>query len=191
MDLPNTFKDIAPFLQQPLVLVGFVILLFFGILTALFKTNILPALPKKTVGDLVKRIINYGFILALLIIVLGFWEQMQERGKSEGSTRGGTSGDSIKAVKRDSLVIAHHDTIRTPTKPKIYCKVKLLIPSDINDAEILVDGKLADILERKPTSFTIRMEKQEISQRIVLRNSFRECTTRVLVDGDKELQPCQ
>ncbi len=189
MDIPNIFKDIAPFLQHPLVLVGFVILLFSGILTALLKAGILPSLPEKTVGDVVKRILNYAFILALLVIVLGFWEQMQER--SSGKKDSGS-------IPRDTTVIRMPDTSRTvhttdstrPTKKKFYVNVTLRIPSELNDAEILVDGKPATIVARKLTSIILRMEKKEISQRIVVRNSYRECSSRVLVDGAKELDPC-
>ena len=191
MDLPTTFKDIAPYLQHPLVLTGFVILLFFGILTALFKAGILPSLPKKMAAEIVKRVINYGFIIALLIIVLGFWQHFRDQsgGKDSGDKR--LPADSSLKVKHDS-------TARSPNagpdtkqpKLKLYFKVTLLLPSDLNDAEILVDGKLADVIERKLTAVVIRMEKRDVSQGIVVQNSFRVCSTRVLVDGDKQLQPC-
>ena len=191
MDLPSTFKDIAPFLQHPLVLVGFVILLFFGILTALFKAGILPPLPKRTAGDVVKRVINFGFAIALLVILLGFWEHLREGDKKEGQTRGGTSHDSTKTDKHDSSAIKRDNNgIYSHTGTKVYFKITLLVPSDLNDAEILVDGRPADVITRNLTSVIIRMEKREISQKIVVRNSFRQCISRVFVDRDSQLQPC-
>jgi hypothetical protein len=36
------FKEIAPYLTQPLVLVGFVLLLFFGLHRSLLKAGIIP-----------------------------------------------------------------------------------------------------------------------------------------------------
>lgn len=191
MDLPSTFKDIAPFLQHPLVLVGFVILLFFGILTALFKAGILPPLPKRTAGDVVKRVINFGFVIALLVILFGFLEHLREGDKKEGQTRGGASSDSTKSDKHDSWAIKRDSNgINSHGVAKVYYKITLLVPSDLNDAEILVDGKPADVITRNLTSVTIRMEKLEISQKIVVRNSFRQCISRVLVDRDSQLQPC-
>ena len=188
MDIPNVFKDIAPFLQHPLVLVGFVILLFSGILTALLKAGILPSLPEKTVGDVVKRILNYAFILALLVIILGFWEQMQER---SSGTKGPTPRDTtVIRMPPDTSRPVHDTSDHRPPKKKAYCEIRILVPSDLNDAEVLVDGKLANILKRNLISITIRVEKKEIGQRIVLRNNARECSSLIVVDGDKELNPC-
>lgn len=186
MEIPGTFRDIAPFLQHPLVLIGFVILLFFGILTALIKAGIIPPLQKKTAGDIVKRVITFGFIIALLVIVLGFWEHFNDRDKNV------VPADSLKSTRRDSLAVIHQSTDSgNHADPKTYCRVTLLIPSDYNDAEIRVDGHPAQIVERKLTSVIIRVVKSETSQRIVLRNSSGgECATDVLVDGDKQLQPC-
>jgi hypothetical protein len=186
VEIPNTFRDIAPFLQHPLVLIGFVILLFFGILTALIKAGIIPPLQKKTAGDIVKRVMTFGFIIALLVIVLGFWEHLSDRDKKA------VPADSLKSSGHDSSVIIHHTTDGGDhAGPKTYCMVTLLIPSDYNDAEIRVDGRPAQIVGRKLTSVILRMVKSETSQRIVLRNTAGgECATNVLVDGDKQLQPC-
>jgi hypothetical protein len=185
MDLPNTFKDIAPFLQHPLVLVGFVILLFFGIVTALLKAGILPQLPQQSAADLAKRVINLGFIIAVLIIALGFWQYASHSEKSERH-----DSEPSQAVAKPETAVGSHPQIKMPPKHGPWCRVTLLIPSELNDAEILVDGKLADIVERKLTSVVIRMERREVSQKITLRNNLRECSTRVLVDHDKEVQAC-
>ena len=192
MDIPSTFKDIAPFLQHPLVLTGFVVLLFFGILTGLLKAKILPQLPQKAAGDIVKRIINYGFIIALLIITLGFWEHLNEhdtRGRSDG---GVIAPDTTVSRPRDSLLAVHHSTDgdHRPDK-KVYCMVTPYVPSEYNDAEIRVDGRPADVVDRTPMTVTVRVAKSEKAQEIVLRSKGGgECTTSVLVDGDKQLRPC-
>lgn len=66
------FENIAPFLSNPLVLIGFVVLIFFGLLRTLLKTGIIPPLPRTTGGDVLKQLLKYAFLIALLIILLGF-----------------------------------------------------------------------------------------------------------------------
>ncbi|SFO38731.1 tetratricopeptide repeat protein [Nitrosospira briensis] len=66
------FKEIAPYLENPLVLIGFVLFLFFGIPLALLKAGILPPLTPRTGGKVVRSFLSYGFVIALLVIALGF-----------------------------------------------------------------------------------------------------------------------
>ena len=72
MDELTSFAKVAPFLKHPLVLVGFVLLLFFAIHRALIKSGIIPPLSKQAGGKVVQMLLRYGFVIALLIIVLGF-----------------------------------------------------------------------------------------------------------------------
>ena len=58
------FAKIAPFLTHPLVLTGFVLMLFFGLLKALLKAGIIPQLTQATGGAVVKLLLKYGFIIA-------------------------------------------------------------------------------------------------------------------------------
>ncbi|MBM2841467.1 MAG: hypothetical protein HW412_1995 [Bacteroidetes bacterium] len=173
----SAFKDIAPFLQHPLVLIGFAIMLFFGMVTALLKAGVLPSLPKKTTADLLKRVINLGFVISLLIILLGFWLFYSKR-------------DHVEANRNDSSGQKHDRTTTGGSRHAEYCRVTLFIPAELNDARVLVDGKPADIIERKPTFLIVRMEKRSKSQRILLDNGFRQCSTDAVIDGDKELKPC-
>ena len=72
----STFKDIAPYLTQPLVLVGFVLLLFFGIHRTLLKAGIIPPLTARTGGKVVQLLLRYGFVIALVVILSGFGLQL-------------------------------------------------------------------------------------------------------------------
>jgi len=72
MDSVKSFTDLAPYLTQPLILAGFVLLLVFGIHKALIKSGILPPVGPRTGGIIVQTILKYGFWLAVLVIVLGF-----------------------------------------------------------------------------------------------------------------------
>jgi tetratricopeptide (TPR) repeat protein len=75
MDMEVTlqaFEAIALYLKHPLVLIGFVLLLFFGLLRALLKAGILPQLTIRTGGKVIQILLRYGFVIALFIIALGF-----------------------------------------------------------------------------------------------------------------------
>ena len=66
------FSVVAPYLTNPLVLVGFILFIIFGVHRALLKAKIIPPLTPHTGGKVVQSLLRYGFIIALLVIVLGF-----------------------------------------------------------------------------------------------------------------------
>lgn len=66
------FGKIAPYLENPLVLVGFVLFLFFGIHRVLIKSQIIPPLSKIHAHKVVLAILKYGFIASIIVVILGF-----------------------------------------------------------------------------------------------------------------------
>ncbi len=72
MDMLESFSKIAPHLGNPLVLVGFVLLLFFGVHRTLIKSGILQPVSASQSGVLIKVLLRYGFLIALLLVVAGF-----------------------------------------------------------------------------------------------------------------------
>jgi hypothetical protein len=68
---PSGFEKIAPYLKHPLVLVGFVLFLFFGIHGKLIDSGIIQPLDPKENSVVVLAILEYGFWIALAVIVLG------------------------------------------------------------------------------------------------------------------------
>ena len=66
------FEKIAPYLEHPLVLVGFVLLVFFGIHKTLIRSGIIPPVNQRTGGKLVQLLLRYGLIIALAVVFLGF-----------------------------------------------------------------------------------------------------------------------
>lgn len=66
------FSEITAYLSHPLVLIGFVLLLFFSTHRVLIKSKIIPPLQPKQGGKLLSSLLRYGFILALIVIILGF-----------------------------------------------------------------------------------------------------------------------
>jgi hypothetical protein len=67
-----SFEKIAPFLTNPLVLVGFVIFLFYGLLRIILRAGIIPQLAQTTGGQVIKSFLRYSFIVAIIAIILGF-----------------------------------------------------------------------------------------------------------------------
>lgn len=67
----GAFHKIAPYLKNPLVLVGFVLFLFFGIHQQLIESGIIPPLDQQAGSAVVLAILEYGFWIALAVIVLG------------------------------------------------------------------------------------------------------------------------
>jgi len=72
MDDLQSFTKIAPFLTNPLVLVGFVLMLFFGIHRSLMKSGIIPPLSARFANKVLQTTLRYGFVIALVVIVRGF-----------------------------------------------------------------------------------------------------------------------
>jgi hypothetical protein len=63
-----------------LVLIGFVLLLFFNIHRTLLKAVILPPLNTRTGSNVVRMLLRYGFVIASLVIVLGFARVLGRQG---------------------------------------------------------------------------------------------------------------
>lgn len=68
----TAFGKVAPYLSHPLTLVGYVLLLFFGIHRVLIRSGIIPPLFARLGGKIVQILLRYGFIIAVLVILMGF-----------------------------------------------------------------------------------------------------------------------
>lgn len=68
---PVEFAKIAQYLTHPLVLVGFTLMLVFGIHKQLLKAGILPKLNPKEGSKIVQLLLKYGFWLGVIVLVLG------------------------------------------------------------------------------------------------------------------------
>lgn len=77
------FEKIAPYLEDPLVLIGFVVFLFLSFARYLVKHGIFPQLEQKGAVTILKLILGYGFIIGIVIIGLGFGLKYNELSKSE------------------------------------------------------------------------------------------------------------
>jgi tetratricopeptide (TPR) repeat protein len=76
------FEKIAPYLTHPLVLVGFVVLLAYGIHWQLMRSGLLSQVSKKDSGLIIRLFLRYGFWLALVLLLAGFGLQFSGIGLS-------------------------------------------------------------------------------------------------------------
>lgn len=66
------FSSVAPYLKDPLVLIGFFLFLAFLFTRYLLSQKIIPPLPPGPGFRVLKSILLYGFIIGLLLVLLGF-----------------------------------------------------------------------------------------------------------------------
>ena len=64
------FHDIAPYLSNPLTLIGYALLLVFGVHRALLRSGLLSQQPPDP--TLLRLLVHYGFVIAVLLILAGF-----------------------------------------------------------------------------------------------------------------------
>lgn len=70
--MDRAFVQYAPYLQDPLVLIGFFLFLAFSFARALLKQGIIPTLPPGRGFQILRTILLYGFIIGLVLVLLGF-----------------------------------------------------------------------------------------------------------------------
>lgn len=60
-----------PYLKEPLVLIGFALMLLFGVIERLVTKGTLR-IPKKSVERLLQKCLFYAFLLGIVVIISGF-----------------------------------------------------------------------------------------------------------------------
>lgn len=91
------FEKIAPYLKEPLILIGFFLLLAFSFSRYLVKQRVIPPLPKALGYRILRSILLYGFIIGLLLIILGFALKRQELTNQQRTL------ERIELMLRDAL----------------------------------------------------------------------------------------
>ena len=72
METLSGFLDIIPYLSNPLSLIGFALLLIFGLYKSLIKSGILPPVNKDDSSLIVRMLLTHGTLVTVLIMLLGF-----------------------------------------------------------------------------------------------------------------------
>ena len=78
-----SFEKAAPYLKDPLVLVGFVLLLFFALARALIRSRLLTPITGAKSYRLLQTVLAYGFVLGILVVLLGFGLKYRELSEAE------------------------------------------------------------------------------------------------------------
>lgn len=72
MDNLLDFSKIVPYLQNPLILIGVVLFLIYGLYKVLLKSGIITPLGKESSGKTVRLLIHYSFIIPTVLLISGF-----------------------------------------------------------------------------------------------------------------------
>jgi hypothetical protein len=85
MNFPD-FGKIAKYLTNPLVLIGFGLMLPYGIHEILIGSGLLSQVDSSQSSEIIKLFLYYGFLLALVLMPLGFgfafWKSWIEKKKT-------------------------------------------------------------------------------------------------------------
>lgn len=102
---------------------------------------------------------------------------------------GSENSPSVKA-KKDSVVLT--ETVGAPPEEKrdthvsnVRYNVELFVPSDMAKAEVFVDGRPAEIVDRGLISITVRLRKKNGSHHFEIKNGDVTCKTDKLIVKDK------
>ncbi|MDD5274362.1 MAG: tetratricopeptide repeat protein, partial [Methylovulum sp.] len=108
-EIISAFKEIAPFLTEPLVLVGFVLMMVFSVHKQLLKSGIIQPLPKKDGSQIVRLLLRYGFWLGVLIVLAGFGLKFYEKYSETKNTSIISVGDGNAIAGRDINIYSSSD----------------------------------------------------------------------------------
>jgi tetratricopeptide (TPR) repeat protein len=107
MEELRQFDKIAPYLKDPLVLTGFGLLLIFALHRSLIKSGAILRMGGRASGVAVQTLLRHGFILAVLLIVLGFGWKFFESFRQSQAIEAAEKGlkDRLTAREADVQVL--------------------------------------------------------------------------------------
>jgi hypothetical protein len=91
------FNKLAPYLSDPLILIGFFLLLAFTFSRYLIKKQIIGPMPKAYGYRILRLVLLYGFIIGLLIIIFGFAL------RHEALMKQYRTGEELRLMLKDAL----------------------------------------------------------------------------------------
>ncbi len=117
------FKDLAPYLMQPLVLVGFVVFIFFGAQRALLKAGRIPPLTRRAGETVLGRLVRHDFVIALLVVLLGFALALYRAGREHDPVRTTSTLKQVATALEGGMAVnagrdVNLDARPSPSKPE-------------------------------------------------------------------------
>lgn len=70
------------------------------------------------------------------------------------------------------------------SKPDIRYMVELIVPSNMAQADVFVDDRPAEVVERGPISITVRLRKKDGSHHFEIKDGSQACETDRLIEED-------
>jgi hypothetical protein len=98
------FSKVAPYLVNPLVLVGFCLFLFFGIHWALLKAGLLTPLSQRQSSTVIRLFLKHGFWIATIVIILGFGLQTYRQASHKVNQQAGDCSTNVNGDNNTQTV---------------------------------------------------------------------------------------
>jgi hypothetical protein len=176
------FSKVAPYLANPLVLIGFCLFLFFGIHRALLKTKLLTPLSQGQSSFVVRMILRYGFWAAIVILVLGFAYAFL--GYYEARLN---SGPILKVVRYETL----------PYRSGEPFTVRMFVNNAGSSSITLFGGSHSSFVDKPPSDYNERKQLEErlwaeAGKYTILEDrplNFQTLTTSVDLMSEEALSP--
>lgn len=131
------------------------------------------------------RVAKWSMIGLMLLTVLFLAFQVKDKGpfpKRDGKRKDSIAMakakiDSLKRIKKKDANRKDVGFKTVNDKTTINYVVRLVVPSNMNNAKVYVDGKPAEILDRNLVSIKIKLKKKASSHHFEIRNGEDRCDT--------------
>jgi hypothetical protein len=140
------FSKVAPYLVNPLVLIGFCLFLFFGIHWVLLKAGLLTPLSQRQSSLVVRMILRYGLLVAIVILVLGF--SYAFLGYHEARLN---SGPLLKVVRYETV----------PYRAGKPLTVRMFVDNVGSGSVTLFGGSHSSFVDNPPSDYNERKQLEE------------------------------
>jgi hypothetical protein len=140
------FSKVAPYLVNPLVLIGFCLFLVFGTHWVLLKAGLLTPLSPRQSSGVIRMILRYGFWVAIIILVLGFAYAFL--GYHEARLK---SGPDLKVVRYETL----------PYRAGEPLTVRMLVDNVGSGSVTLFGGSHSSFVDKPPGDYNERRQLEE------------------------------
>lgn len=156
------FAKIAPYLHDPLVLIGFFLFLAFLFARYLLKQRIIPPLPRTLGFRVLQTILLYGFIIGLLLITLGFLLRFQELRSAERLK------ESEQALRRATL------------RAQVEEAEKSRMERELRVREAREQQEIVDKKRRAEQQHTVKLLRGELASNLKTAEQIRRNTITAL-----------
>lgn len=196
-----SFEKIAPYLGDPLVLVGFALLLFFGLARALLKGRLLTPINGAKSYRVLQTILLYGFVLGILVVALGFGLKYRELSVAEQRNavallKGefNANVNAVESMRRNTvtLLTVVQQTAHAVRQRDIVA-LSTLFParnvaggSQPHPRELALDA-LSELLDKKLDKDRVQMQRADAAAKVI-RGTIERTRSTVISLSDSEHQ---